>query len=184
MATNSKLVCMSEKVGVAHQCSRAVDDPAIAWRTVIDLRGETIWMFYNCHYMTNICKNIENFKATARGRNLHPGTSIPAGTFTYDFDIADAGARSRADLRRDQSCPGNWKDTHTCPEAVGQQTLWRHDGPWWTTALEPNTGSNMLRHERNAQGQITKLSQMRYSCEEWPRLFLSLSISFSVQKKI
>ncbi|KAK5659440.1 hypothetical protein OQA88_641 [Cercophora sp. LCS_1] len=148
---------------------RAVDDASIAWRTVIDLRKEAVNMHYNCHYMTNICKNIDNFKLTARGQNLHPGTSIPAGTFTYDFDVADSGARSHADLRRDQSCPSTWKDTHACPEPAGQrQTVWRHDGPWWTTDLEPGTQSNMLRHERDGQNQITKLSQMRYSCEEWP----------------
>lgn len=135
-------------------------------------------MHYNCHYMTNICRNIENFEATARGQNLHPGTSIRKGVFTYDFDVADSGKRSHADLRRDQSCPSTWKDTHKCPE-LGQQTLWRHDGPWWTTDRESKTNSNMLKHERNDKNQITKLSQMRYSCEEWPRSFLSHS--FSVQ---
>ena len=110
-------------------------------------------MHYNYHYMTNICKNIQNFGATARGQNLHPGTSIRAGTFTYDFDVANMGARSRADIRRDQSCPANWKDSHPCPEPVGQQTIWRHDGPWWTTDLEPGTTSNMLKHERDSQQQ-------------------------------
>jgi len=135
-------------------------------------------MHYNCHYMTNICENLRNFGATARGQNLHPGTSIRPGTFTYDFDVADMGARSRADIRRDQSCPANWKDSHPCPEPVGQQTIWRHDGPWWTTDLEPGTTSNMLKHERDSQQRITKLSQTRYSCEEWPRSF-SFSFRFS-----
>lgn len=131
-------------------------------------------MQYNCHFMTNICQNLEDFGATARGGNLHPGTTIPKDTYTYDFDVADSGARSRADLRRDQSCPTGsrgWKDFHTCPEQVGQHKPWRHDGEWWTTDLEDKTTTNMLAHERDANNDIIKRSQLRYSCEEWPRTF-------------
>ncbi len=35
-------------------------------------------------------------------------------------------------------------------------------------ALEPGTAENMIEHERNAQNQITRYSQMRYSCDEFP----------------
>ncbi|KAK4103745.1 glycoside hydrolase family 55 protein [Parathielavia hyrcaniae] len=149
---------------------RATPDNKVAYRNVIDTRKQRITLYYNCHYMTNICQNVNNFMATARGQNLHPKTSIPAGTYTYDFDNA-----RNTDDRREAVCPtrkngkpNGWSDTHRCPELVNQQTLWRHDGPWWTTALEPGTQGNVLQHERNAKGQITRHSQLRYSCDEFP----------------
>ncbi|EAQ92534.1 hypothetical protein CHGG_00769 [Chaetomium globosum CBS 148.51] len=151
---------------------RPTPDNAVPYRNVIDTRAERITIYYNCHYMTNICQNVENFKATARGQALHPGTSIPANMYTYDFDSGDTIAgvpNTRQYYRREASCPSpGWKNSHTCPEAVGQQPLWRHDGKWGSTALEPGTTTNVVEHERNAQGQITRYSQLRYSCDEFP----------------
>src|SRR4051794_32173955 len=68
------------------QHSRPTPDNRTPFRNVIDLGLQRVTLYYNCHYMTNICKNIENFKATARGKDLHPGTTIGASTYTYDFD--------------------------------------------------------------------------------------------------
>ncbi|KAH6649971.1 pectate lyase superfamily protein-domain-containing protein [Chaetomium tenue] len=150
---------------------RPTPDNTAVYRNVIDTRKQRITIYYNCHYMTNICQNVNNFKATTRGRDLHPGTAIPAGMYTYDFDSGEADdddPETRQFYRRQASCPKTWKNSHTCPEPVGQQTLWRHDGPWSSTALEPGTKNNTLKHERNAQGQITRYSQLRYSCDEFP----------------
>jgi hypothetical protein len=133
-------------------------------------------MVYNCHYMTNICKNLQNFAATPRGLNLHPGNAIPKDIFTFDFDTEDQGAQSRADLRREQSCPKKtWKAKHKCPETVPgqQQKVWRHDGPWWTMDLEDNTKTNELKHKRDGNGNVIEKSQTRYSCEEWPGTFFT-----------
>ncbi|KAH6845713.1 pectate lyase superfamily protein-domain-containing protein [Chaetomium sp. MPI-CAGE-AT-0009] len=150
---------------------RPTPDNTAAYRNVIDTRAERITLYYNCHYMTNICQNVNNFKATARGQALHPGTTIPADIYTYDFDSGETPTgvpNTRQENRRDASCPKGWKKSHTCPEPVGQQTLWRHDGPWVSTALEQGTTENVLEHERNAQGQITRYSQLRYTCDEFP----------------
>jgi hypothetical protein len=35
------------------------------------------------------------------------------------------------------------------PQVGGQQMLWRHDGPWWSTVLEPDAVENKIEHERN-----------------------------------
>ncbi|KAK1966745.1 pectin lyase-like protein [Colletotrichum sublineola] len=116
--------------------------------------------------MTNICENARTFSASARGQNLHPGTTIPAGTFTYDFGTGeDSWARQSA--RRGQSCPSGWGANGRCPQQ-GQKIPWRHDGHWWTTMLEPNTTTNMLCNQRDATGQILKHSQIRYTCDEFP----------------
>ncbi|GJD05036.1 lysM domain-containing protein [Colletotrichum higginsianum] len=146
---------------------KAVPDNRVAWRNVIDLGStETVYLFYNCYYMTNICENVRAFMGSARGQNLHPGTTIPSNVFTYDFDTGDE-SWTRQSGRRGQSCPSGWGGNGRCPQA-GQEIPWRHDGPWWTTILEPGTTTNMLRHERDPQGNIVKKSQMRYTCDEFP----------------
>ncbi|KAL2130726.1 hypothetical protein VTI74DRAFT_6055 [Chaetomium olivicolor] len=151
---------------------RPTPDNAAAYRNVIDTRKQRITLYCNCHYMTSICQNVNNFRATARGENLHPGTSIPAGMYAYDFDSGETISgvpNTRQHNRREASCPSpGWKNSHTCPEPVNQQTLWRHDGPWGSTALEPGTTDNSIEHEHNAQGQITRYAQLRYSCDEFP----------------
>jgi hypothetical protein len=40
----------------------------------------------------------------------------------------------------------NW---HTCPKWADQQMLWRHDGPWWSTVLEPGATEDRIEHERD-----------------------------------
>lgn len=159
---------MLDRSESADQESRPVPDTFTEWRNVIDLRDERITLHYNCFYMTNICENYGRFRATDRGQNLHPGTTIPANTYTYDFDSADdRPVKSRKNARRDHSCPSTWKSTHTCPED-GQKAVWRHDGQWWTMDLEPDTTSNMLQHQRDGDGQIIQLSGLRYTCDEHP----------------
>ena len=43
----------------------------------------------------------------------------------------------------------------------------RHDGPWFTTALEPGTDQNLVNH-RGANGIVDEESKVRYSCDEFP----------------
>jgi hypothetical protein len=136
-------------------CSKSTPDNAVAYRNVIDTGKQRISIVYNCRYMTNICQNVRNFEAMLRGQNRHPGIGLPAGLYTYDFDTGDSGTgnpNSNQEFRRGVSCPSpKWKDTHVCPEPAGQQqTLWRHDGAWPFTVLEPGTKENVVMYERNA----------------------------------
>ncbi|KAI1109758.1 hypothetical protein F5Y14DRAFT_431327 [Nemania sp. NC0429] len=137
-------------------------DPPIE---VIDIYPRSVVLIYNCYYMTAICKNAHNFQyLTARGKNPHPNSGIPSDWYGYDFNTADGGRRDR---RRDRSCPANWKNTHNCPE-VSQQTVFRHDGPWWTTETMPINGqpSFYIRDQPVPYG--IKRSQIQYSCDEFP----------------
>ncbi|KAK1979523.1 pectate lyase superfamily protein-domain-containing protein [Colletotrichum cereale] len=145
---------------------KAVPDNQITWRNVIDFGTDEVYLYYNCYYMNNICENAQTFLGSPRGQNLHPGTAIPAGVFTYDFDSGEDSWTHQSG-RRDKSCPSGWGSNGRCPQ-TGQKIPWRHDGPWWTTGLEPGTTTNMLRHQRDAQGNIIKRSQMRYTCDEFP----------------
>ena len=44
-------------------------------------------------------------------------------------------------------------------------SFWPEAGLWPFTALEPGS---VVSHERNAQNQITRYSQMRYWCDKFP----------------
>lgn len=44
----------------------------------------------------------------------------------------------------------------------------RQDGAWFSTALEPNTDMNGIINLRNAQNQVTELSKVRHTCDEFP----------------
>jgi hypothetical protein len=133
-------------------------------QVVIDLSPEAVVLVYNCYYMTNICKNANDWLQTPRGMRPHPNSELPNDIFGYDFNTGKR--RTRAAKRRDHSCPGNWKDTHSCPEP-DQRTVFRQDGPWWTTDLEPNTKINLLQHRR-VGGRIVQMSNVRYTCDEFP----------------
>lgn len=123
--------------------------------------------------MGNICANVRAFQASSRGKNLHPGTSIPPGVFTYDFDTGGKTSEeerlSASFNRRSHSCPKTWKNNR-CPQA-GQKNPWRHDGEWWTKDIEPGSDTNMLQHKRedkNDKDKITEYSYIRYTCDEFP----------------
>jgi len=45
--------------------------------------------------------------------------------------------------------------------------VFREDGPWWTTALEPNTPINALANGVDANGNILEAG-IRYTCDEFP----------------
>jgi hypothetical protein len=44
----------------------------------------------------------------------------------------------------------------------------RHDGEWFTTALEPGTTTNNIMNKRDTQGKIVQYSNVRYTCDEFP----------------
>lgn len=139
---------------------------------MINIDPYTVYLIYNCHYMIEICRNAVAFEGTARGQDLHPSGDVANDIYGYDLDTGDnptGQPRSHQEYRRAASCPDAWKASHPCPESDGTQSPpMRHDGPWFTTALEPGTTMNNLMNQRNAQGTITKYSNIRYTCDEFP----------------
>ncbi len=137
---------------------------------VIDLRPETVILWYNCHYLQDICKNAENFLATPRGISLHSDSSLDnAGfrTFGYDANTGESSAY-RDERRRSRSCPTNWKNTHSCPEV--DQALpgaMKQDVQWHTTALDPLIPNNAIKG-KYIGNVLVEPSWIRYSCEEFP----------------
>ena len=118
--------------------------------------------------MKDICKNGYNWYQTNRGKLPHPTSGLPNYIFGYDFNT---GTTSRRTQRGKHSCPTSgrlrWKDNHPCPES-DQRTVMRQDGPWFSTALEPNTQINGIINLRDANGQVTEYSKLRYTCDEFP----------------
>lgn len=139
-----------------------------------------MYVVYNCHYMTNICKNAHDFLTyDPRGRHLHgdghfeldasPGVPTENNAPTFGYDFQTQGRTSRKNLRRKQSCPDNWKTTHPCPEP-DQRPVWREIGEWWTTSIESSGADKekmVLEHLRTG-GQIAQRSKVRYTCDEFP----------------
>ncbi|KAH6714441.1 pectate lyase superfamily protein-domain-containing protein [Leptodontidium sp. MPI-SDFR-AT-0119] len=128
----------------------------------------SVYLVYNCFYMKDICRNADNFFATPRGQNMHPRSSSGLGPRTFGFDFNN---RYRARNRGRHTCPDAsatrpWRANHTCLEP-DQQTVMRHDGPWFSTALEPGTTTNTKIHDTGPNGQIIP-SNVRYSCDEFP----------------
>ncbi|OTA63183.1 glycoside hydrolase family 55 protein [Hypoxylon sp. EC38] len=114
--------------------------------------------------MREICRNYANFLRTSRGAMPHPNSGLPYYIYGYDFNTGRRST-SHSTKRRDQSCPGNWKDKHPCPE-VDQQPVMRHDGEWYTTDLEPGTEKNEIKSDSRSGRTIP--SKVRYSCDEFP----------------
>lgn len=121
--------------------------------------------------MREICKNAQNFAATTRGQNLHPGSKLANDVYGYDLDTGDSGTgnpNSRQENRRSASCPLSWSRTHTCPE-TDQRKPMRHDGEWFTHLLEPGTTVNNLMNFRDPiTGNVLRYSNIRYTCDEFP----------------
>ncbi|KAM3501681.1 hypothetical protein MY11210_009307 [Beauveria gryllotalpidicola] len=134
------------------------------WR-VFNVEPYTVYLSYNCHYMKEICKNVEAFQATSRGQNLHPLSGISGNVYGYDLDTGED--HSHQESRRSASCPPTWKATHPCPE-VDQSKPMRQDGEWFTTSLEPGSPVNALKHLRDSNNNIIAESGIRYSCDEFP----------------
>lgn len=137
---------------------------------VMNIEPHEVYLVYNCYYMREICRNAELFALTARGQNLHPQSGMSNTVYTYDLNTGKSPGgqpTSRQEYRRSASCPSSWAATHPCPEP-GTRPPMRHDGEWFTSALEPGTTINELLNERNANGIITKYSDIRYTCDEFP----------------
>ncbi|KAM7195859.1 pectin lyase-like protein [Rhypophila sp. PSN 637] len=139
-------------------------NPADFWRPNLNANLGRVWYWdhtavfltYNCAYMTAICKNAENFLRSPRGRSRpYPER------FAYDFG-------RRTSQRRRKSCPSSWASTHTCPE-IAQPTVWRQDRYWPYTDLDPvQVPRNVIRHERDSNGNVINPSYLRYTCDEFP----------------
>lgn len=138
-------------------------------KQVVDLYPESVYIIYNCYYMKDICRNAYNFYRTPRGQITHPHSGLPTYIFGYDLNIGKG--KKHSNQRRKASCPTSgskaWKNQHPCPE-VDQRTIMRHDGAWFTTALEPNQNNGNLMNRRDSRGRVTELSKVRYSCDEFP----------------
>jgi hypothetical protein len=136
------------------------------------LEPYTVYLVYNCYYMREICRNSEIFLSSPRGRALHPQNDLSNEWFGYDLDTGDAPAgepRSHQESRRAASCPSSWSATHQCPEADGSQRKpMRHDGEWFSSALEPGTTVNNLKNQRDSNNNVIKYSNIRYTCDEFP----------------
>ena len=113
--------------------------------------------------MREICKNAEKFLKTDRGKKPHPASGLPNWIFGYDMNTGD---HSRQEARRSASCPSSWRNRHPCPEPDQQKPM-RNDGEWFTTAKE-QPGDNLIKHERDANGNVIRRSNIRYSCDEFP----------------
>lgn len=136
-------------------------DTSSPLREVIDFKSDAVVLEYNCAFMKEICKNVDDWYNTAAGRGY---TGLP---FVYDFNT---GRKGRSAKRRRKVCPTGkrgWRSWHSCPQS-GQDLPMRHDGAWFTTLLEPNTTVNGLMNARDPTGRITEYSNIRYSCDEFP----------------
>ncbi|KAH7027557.1 pectate lyase superfamily protein-domain-containing protein [Microdochium trichocladiopsis] len=136
---------------------------------VIRTEDVTVHLEYNCYYMREICANADNFYTLSRGQTLHPVNGLSNTEFGYDMNVA------RKEDRRDQSCPDSWKRHHSCPERGQpvQQKPMRHDGMWWTIDTDPNVNGRPNLHIRDMHistisGPIIHLSNMSYTCDEFP----------------
>lgn len=129
-------------------------------KEVIDTKT-SIWLEYNCDYMTAICQNARNYFNSAAGQGRRFQT-----LFSYDF------TSSRSKKRRRKSCPTGrtgWKSYHTCPE-TNQPRPWRNDGQWPETKLEANPLNALFREVSgytDVNGQYQR-SGLQYSCDEFP----------------
>jgi hypothetical protein len=158
----------SKSIGIVFLTKRlnSRDSASSSYHPVVDLSPQGIVLVYNCYYMTAICGNLDNFANTPRGQALHPGSGIPGDVYGYDLNTG--GRNSRQYYRRKQSCPTSWKKSHSCPE-IAQEDVFRHDGKWFTTAIEPGTTINQLANQRDqTTGRVLKYSQIRYTCDEFP----------------
>ncbi|KAL2137006.1 hypothetical protein VTI74DRAFT_10482 [Chaetomium olivicolor] len=111
-----------------------------------------VYLFYNCYYMIEICKNARAFLASTRSQNLYADRSLDTGVFRvfgYDSSVA-AG-----------------KTPHICPES-DQSRPWRHDSQWFTYALQSGTTVNAISNQYDSSGNLVKESHIQYSCEEFP----------------
>lgn len=126
-----------------------------------ELAGITVTLYYNCAYMNNVCDNADAFARTTRGVTLHGASGLGNNIYGFDFNTG------RKDARRDEVCPGSWKNTHPCP-FTGSARPFRSDKVWWTAALEPGTLVNQIANKRSLTGQVTINSGIRYTCDEFP----------------
>jgi hypothetical protein len=117
--------------------------------------------------MTEICQNAKNWYSTTRGQAPHPASQIGNSTFGYDFNTGKSSSR-RSTMRRRASCPGTWKNGHSCPELVPPSIKpMRNDKEWYYADLEPLTSINQIRNFRFL-GTVVEYSKIRYTCDEFP----------------
>lgn len=133
---------------------------------VLKTDPHTVYLQYNCFYMIEICVNARTFLATPRGLDLHPQSGIGNNVYGYDLNTGDHSPKSHQGLRREASCPGTWKTTHTCPEP-DQSRPWKTQGQWFTHQLESGTDVNAIQNLYGPLGQPI-YSDIRYSCDEFP----------------
>ncbi|KAG9525287.1 hypothetical protein KCU93_g5945, partial [Aureobasidium melanogenum] len=91
----------------------------------------TVW--YNCHYARAICNNVEKTQPGANAGTLQM-------ELVYDSDHKRANTRRGGKKGVPGICPGNWKDTHICPEP--------DQPPIWVTDMnrDPVTPQNIEIH--------------------------------------
>ncbi|UNI24919.1 hypothetical protein JDV02_010636 [Purpureocillium takamizusanense] len=133
------------------------------FQQVIDVHPYAVFLEYNCHYMTAICRNADNFYGSSRG--LARGRYNT--WFNFDFSTRKKSPRGRSQYRRSRSCPTGWVSSAGCPHS-DQETVWRNDGAWWTTALAPPPDGLKFILAPLRVGRNTKKSGVYYTCDEFP----------------
>lgn len=133
------------------------------WQEVIDVHPYAVFLEYNCYYMTAICRNADNFFESTRGLNRGMDNTL----FHLDFSTRKRSPRGRSSYRRSQSCPTGWVAANNCPH-TDQETVWRHDGAWWTTALAPPPDGLNFILAPLVIGPVTRESGVYYTCDEFP----------------
>ncbi|KAG6001336.1 hypothetical protein E4U21_004434 [Claviceps maximensis] len=135
------------------------------WQLVIDTAPSAVFLEYNCHYMTAICRNARDFLSSDRGKKRLGRTD-----FTFDFSTSRKASapKGRVNYRRHKSCPSNWVRNQGCPH-VDQEPVWRNDGQWWTTALAPPPdGNRFIIAPRQRFDGLIENSGLQYTCDEFP----------------
>lgn len=75
-------------------------------------------LVYNCAKMPSICNNVHANGGQYQLSNLGSGLKGRLATVPFVTLHVDPNS-ARGNTRRGQSCPGNWKQNHACPEPGG-----------------------------------------------------------------
>ncbi|KAH0341870.1 hypothetical protein KCU81_g6045, partial [Aureobasidium melanogenum] len=137
----------------------------------------TVW--YNCHYARAICNNVEKTQPGANAGTLQM-------ELVYDSDHKRATARRGGKKGVPGICPGNWKDTHICPEP-DQPPIWVTDMSRDPVNPQNIEIPNLLKYPSGKQQVLDKDTQktvektnyqiadyedmpsgLMYTCDEFP----------------
>jgi len=130
-------------------------------------------LVYNCAKLPAICRNVNrrNPLANTVTTNGRLGLGNLRGTNYIELNY-DTDSQRHAE-RRNDVCPKNWKQTHTCPETDQPRTVRKGsslgDGSFAVARYNSNppvtlgqAGFNKIADDQGA------FSGMIWTCDEWP----------------